>query len=33
VRKHRFGLAEEENQVGEVTGLAWTSEFNNFHSV
>jgi ATP-dependent Lon protease len=25
VRKHRFGLAEEENQVGEVTGLAWTS--------
>ncbi|WXT99489.1 MAG: Lon protease [Catillopecten margaritatus gill symbiont] len=25
VRKHRFGLAEEESQVGEVTGLAWTS--------
>ncbi|SMM98078.1 ATP-dependent protease La Type I [uncultured Candidatus Thioglobus sp.] len=25
VRKHRFGLAEEHNQVGEVTGLAWTS--------
>jgi ATP-dependent Lon protease len=25
VQKHRFGLAEENNQVGEVTGLAWTS--------
>lgn len=25
VKKFRFGLAEEENQVGEVTGLAWTS--------
>ncbi|MBC8493452.1 MAG: endopeptidase La [Candidatus Thioglobus sp.] len=25
VKKHRFGLAEENNQVGEVTGLAWTS--------
>ncbi|CAC9539583.1 ATP-dependent protease La (EC 3.4.21.53) Type I [uncultured Gammaproteobacteria bacterium] len=25
VHKHRFGLAEENNQVGEVTGLAWTS--------
>ncbi|CAC9587632.1 ATP-dependent protease La (EC Type I [uncultured Gammaproteobacteria bacterium] len=25
VRKHRFGLAEEKSQVGEVTGLAWTS--------
>ena len=24
VRKHRFGLAEEEDQVGVVTGLAWT---------
>ncbi|MEM6311567.1 MAG: S16 family serine protease, partial [Pseudomonadota bacterium] len=23
--KHRFGLAEEEDQVGVVTGLAWTS--------
>ena len=25
VKKYRFGLAEENNQVGEVTGLAWTS--------
>ncbi|CAC9620022.1 ATP-dependent protease La (EC 3.4.21.53) Type I [uncultured Gammaproteobacteria bacterium] len=25
VHKYRFGLAEENNQVGEVTGLAWTS--------
>jgi ATP-dependent Lon protease len=25
VRKHRFGLAEAEDQVGVVTGLAWTS--------
>jgi ATP-dependent Lon protease len=25
VRKYRFGLAEEENQVGVVTGLAYTS--------
>lgn len=25
VKKHSFGLAEENNQVGEVTGLAWTS--------
>ncbi len=25
VRKFRFGLAEQNNQVGEVTGLAWTS--------
>ncbi|SMN10857.1 ATP-dependent protease La Type I [uncultured Candidatus Thioglobus sp.] len=25
IRKHRYGLAEEHNQVGEVTGLAWTS--------
>ncbi len=25
VKRFRFGLAEEENQVGEVTGLAWTS--------
>ncbi|MFK8030814.1 MAG: endopeptidase La [Gammaproteobacteria bacterium] len=24
VRKYRFGLAEENNQVGQVTGLAWT---------
>jgi len=25
MRKYRFGLAEEHNQIGEVTGLAWTS--------
>ncbi len=24
VRKYSFGLAEKENQVGQVTGLAWT---------
>lgn len=24
VRKYTFGLAEKENQVGQVTGLAWT---------
>ncbi len=25
VRKYSFGLAEDENRVGQVTGLAWTS--------
>jgi ATP-dependent Lon protease len=25
VKKHKFGLAEETDQVGVVTGLAWTS--------
>ena len=25
MKRHRFGLAEEHNQIGEVTGLAWTS--------
>jgi len=25
VQRHRFGLAEKEDQVGVVTGLAWTS--------
>ncbi len=25
VRKHNYGLAEEQDQVGQVTGLAWTS--------
>ncbi|MGH6609119.1 MAG: S16 family serine protease, partial [Burkholderiaceae bacterium] len=24
VRRHTFGVAEKENQVGQVTGLAWT---------
>jgi ATP-dependent Lon protease len=24
VRKYSFGMAEKENQVGQVTGLAWT---------
>jgi len=25
VRRHKYGLAEEEDQIGVVTGLAWTS--------
>ena len=25
VRQHRYGLADESNQVGQVNGLAWTS--------
>ena len=25
VQRHRYGLAEKEDQVGVVTGLAWTS--------
>ncbi|EED34749.1 ATP-dependent protease La [Luminiphilus syltensis NOR5-1B] len=25
VRKYNYGIAEEENKVGQVTGLAWTS--------
>ena len=25
MKKYRFGLAEEHNQIGEVTGLAWTT--------
>ena len=25
VKKHSYGLAEEDDQVGVVTGLAWTS--------
>lgn len=25
VRKYSFGLADEENRIGQVTGLAWTS--------
>ena len=25
VRKHNFGKAEQEDQIGQVTGLAWTS--------
>jgi len=24
VRRHRYGMAETENQIGQVTGLAWT---------
>ncbi len=24
VRRHKYGLAEESNQIGQVTGLAWT---------
>ena len=25
VRKYNYGIAEEENKIGQVTGLAWTS--------
>src|SRR5690606_23095200 len=25
VRKHNYGIAEETNKIGQVTGLAWTS--------
>jgi ATP-dependent Lon protease len=25
VRKYNFGVAEESDQIGQVTGLAWTS--------
>jgi ATP-dependent Lon protease len=25
VKKHRFGLADKDSQIGQVTGLAWTS--------
>ena len=25
VARHKFGVAEEDNQIGQVTGLAWTS--------
>ena len=25
VRKYNYGIAEEQNQIGQVTGLAWTS--------
>jgi len=31
VKKYRFGLAEEEDQIGVVTGLAWTSVGENFY--
>ena len=24
VRRYTFGMAEKENQIGQVTGLAWT---------
>jgi ATP-dependent Lon protease len=24
VHKHRYGLAEQQDQIGQVTGLAWT---------
>ena len=24
VRRYSFGMAEKENQIGQVTGLAWT---------
>jgi len=24
VRRYTFGMAEKQNQVGQVTGLAWT---------
>ena len=24
VRKHSFGLVDKDNQIGQVTGLAWT---------
>ncbi|RMD48568.1 MAG: endopeptidase La [Alphaproteobacteria bacterium] len=33
VRKYRFGLAEKEDQVGVVTGLAWTSTGGDLLSI
>ena len=24
IKRHRFGMADEENRIGQVTGLAWT---------
>src|SRR3546814_14584560 len=29
VRKFRHGVGEEEHQIGEVTGLAWTDELGS----
>ena len=33
VRKFNFGTAEQENKVGQVTGLAWTSVGGEFLTI
>ena len=33
VKKHRYGIAEEQNQTGVVTGLAWTETGGDLLSI